>query len=120
MGEYTECDVIDPGPQCNPMQTPDLEAKQAFQCCNSLGQSCSGFLFVSSSAQKARDGDDKASVYFCKGDGKFVTQTAKADSAIAYVKPAPEDEWSETKPEEKLWLLQRIEMLESLLADPPK
>lgn len=118
--EYTDCNVIDPGPQCNPMQTADLEPRRAFQCCNQLGTDCKGFLYVSSSAQKARDGDNKASIYFCYGDGDFVAQTPGPDKAIAYIKPAPEEELPESKPEAKTWLIQRMEMLESLIDDSQK
>jgi len=116
--EYIGCDVIDPGPFCNPMQTPELEPKKAFQCCNLLGQSCRGFLYVSSAAQKARDGDDKASVYFCNGAGDWISGAQDAMSAVGYVKYAPEDELPDTTREAKTWLMQRIEMLESLLEDP--
>jgi len=112
--EYHECAVIDPGPACNPKQTRDLEPKQAFECCNYQGPECKGFLYVSSSAQKARDGDEKASVYFCKGD--FFANKAEAGNAIAYLKPPPEDLLPDSKPEARTWLLQRIEMLESLLS----
>lgn len=118
--EYSECDVIDPGPQCNPMQTADLEPRRAFQCCNQLGEGCKGFLYVSSAAQKLRDGDDKASVYFCKGDGEFHASLKRPVDAVAYLKPAPEDELPESKPEAKTWLVQRLEMLESLIDEPKK
>lgn len=112
--EHSECEVMNPGPICNPRQKPDLEPKKAFQCCNSLGDDCAGFLFVSSDAQKARDGDDKASVYFCKGG--FFQGEANEKSAVAYLKP--EHELEDSKPESKTWLIQRIEMLESLLDKP--
>jgi protein disulfide-isomerase A6 len=122
--EFTDCAVIDPGPACNPPQTPDLKPEEAFQCCNEMGDSCRGFLYVSSDAQKARDGNDHASVYFCKGpdlgDGDFVKQPRDAKSATGYVKPPPDEVWPESLPEAKTWLVQRIEMLTSLLEDPPK
>lgn len=118
---HSECTVIDPGPACNPFQTPELEPKKGYSCCNSLGSFCIGFLYVSSATQKARDGTDLASMYFCKsladGGKGFFAQPGqpKEQQAVAYVKPEPSEELVDAKPESRTWLMQRVEMLESLL-----
>jgi hypothetical protein len=78
-------------PKDYPAHTSALTPQQAAVFCDNLGQTCGGFVFVTTAAQKERDElenttrDDIASAYYCKPGG--IKQFTHHDGgAVAYEK----------------------------------